>query len=831
MSFAVMLFSYILPVTFGLPVRAAAVIQLAAAMWAVAFCPETDRAARLPRSMALWCLPLAVILLNLRGLPDQVTLKYILWFIIGLAGISVSVRKGSNAPVYRVIFIIAGIVFASVCVQLVFPGLFEALIEPLIFARDTYYYQYNSLHGIIYGIACDKTASTLIGTLCVAAAFFCGKGMGLRLWVRGLLAAMGAFLCAMAGSRTSLVFIPVFIFAVYLLSAPRKRMIRIALLGVGAAAGCAAAFALLAVLFPDITVVRRITDTLSGLLSGGGLGSVSSGRDLLFGAAIEGIKEAPLLGHGWFSFNASHTGIIDEGTSSFVHNIALQLLYDTGIFGTLLFLAPPVYFCGRTLRLLRTAGNSGRSSELGGLLLGAFIQLQLLADSMLHVGLLDPVMLQVYFLALALCFVAEGELCPDSEERMVTVNLARPASYLRQGCFAAGSVLTLAASLLVRREEKHLAFGSWKGQLYIDNSRYLLEQALTMYGPDYRFVWVGGDSVRAQLPGDPRIICVKKNSISSLFRLLRCRYMFCSQLPFEDLSEFNVYRGAVVTYLHHGCPVKKWGDDTPGRKAPNPIRRVLDLFTGVSRPIDYFAASSRAHARTNLTALKSYGCTAANNLPTGTPRNDMLVKLTPEQSRSFKDLYSQRLGFDAGKRVILYVPTFRRSGADNRSLVAGSPEETAALGRLLRDLDCVLIEKAHFAGSFGDRSAAEHNPGLIPCPKDVNLQEMLTFADCVISDYSGAFLDFSILDRPIIHYLYDHEFYRDTDSGLYYGTGEFAAGPVAEDFAHLLKAVKHCMENGGYQRRKRLKVRDRFMHYETGTASRQILERVVGSKN
>ncbi len=829
MSFALMLFSYILPVTFGLPVSAAAVVQLAAAMWAVAFCPEADRAARLPRSMALWCLPLAVILLNLRGLPGQVALKYILWFIIGIASIAVSLRKGSLERIYRLLFIVAGIVFASVCVQLVFPGLFKAMIEPLIFARDTYYYQYNAAHGIIYGIACDKTASTLIGTLCVAAAFFCGGGMGLRLWVRGLLAAMGAFLCAMAGSRTSLVFIPVFIFAVYLLSAPRKRMIRIALLGAGAAAGCAAAFALLAVLFPDITVVRRITDTLSGLLSGGGLGSVSSGRDLLFGAAIEGIKEAPLLGHGWFSFNTDHTGIIDEGTSSFVHNIVLQLLYDTGIVGTILFLSPPVYFCFRTLRLLRRAGNSGRSVRTDSLLLGTFIQLQLLADSMLHVGLLDPVMLQVYFLALALCFVAESELCPEAEERMLTLSLAKPASYLRQGCFAVGSVLTLAASLLIRREEKRLAFGSWMGRLYIDNSRYLLEQALAMYGPDWRFVWVGGDSVKAQLPDDPRIVCVKKNSVPSLFHLLRCKYMFCSQLPFEDLSEFNVYRGAVVTYLHHGCPVKKWGDDTPGRRAPNPIRRILNLFTGASRRLDYFTASSKAHARTNLTALKSYGCTASNNLPAGTPRNDMLVRLTPAQSRSFKEQYSRRLGFSPDKRVILYVPTFRRSGAENRSLIAGSPEETAALAVLLRELDCVLIEKAHFAGSFGDRSAAEHGSELIPCPKDVNLQEMLTFADCVISDYSGAFLDFSLLDRPIIHYLYDHEFYRDSDSGLYYGTGEFAAGPIAEDHAHLLRAVKHCMEDSGHQRRKRLRVRDRFMHYETGTASRQILERVVGS--
>ena len=52
------------------------------------------------------------------------------------------------------------------------------------------------------------------------------------------------------------------------------------------------------------------------------------------------------------------------------------------------------------------------------------------------------------------------------------------------------SLFLIIASKLQKRKENRIAFGAWKGELYIDNSRYLLETALKMLGEDYRFVQI-----------------------------------------------------------------------------------------------------------------------------------------------------------------------------------------------------------------------------------------------------------------------------------------------------------------------------------------------------
>ena len=177
--------------------------------------------------------------------------------------------------------------------------------------------------------------------------------------------------------------------------------------------------------------------------------------------------------------------------------------------------------------------------------------------------------------------------------------------------------------------------------------------------------------------------------------------------------------------------------------------------------------------------------------------------------------------------MIIYVPTFRRSGIANESLVYRSEVESERLHDLLKKYNCVLIEKAHFAGSFNASDSNIHYDDIISCSKDVNLQEMLLFADCVISDYSGALLDYSILDRPIIHYIYDYEFYRDVDSGLYYDFSEFQAGPAARTFDELLIAIESCLSDSSTGQDMRKKVCQKFMEYEVGKASEQIISIVL----
>ena len=204
-------------------------------------------------------------------------------------------------------------------------------------------------------------------------------------------------------------------------------------------------------------------------------------------------------------------------------------------------------------------------------------------------------------------------------------------------------------SFLIRRDERYLAFGSWCGELYIDNSKYLFEYALNNL-EDCKFVWIGDKELRKDMPYDSRIILVKKDSFLSIIALLKCKYMFCTQMHRADLSSYNVYRGAVIYSLDHGVPVKKWAQDAVGYKGEydniNILRKIYQVVIGENRKYNYFITASPLHDMVNLSALAYRGATVDKNFPSGTPRNDILINYDDNFAIKCKKKYADLIGFD-----------------------------------------------------------------------------------------------------------------------------------------------------------------------------------------
>ena len=203
-----------------------------------------------------------------------------------------------------------------------------------------------------------------------------------------------------------------------------------------------------------------------------------------------------------------------------------------------------------------------------------------------------------------------------------------------------------------------LAFGSWKGELYIDNSRYLFEYVYKNCA-NFKCVWVGTKAVRALIPSLPNVVFVRKDSIRATLYLLRCKYMFCSQMHNDDLCSYNVFRKAIITYLHHGMPLKKWGSDSAeGHKnfIPNGFKKILKKIDSSFISYDFFTVSSSEHSKTNVSSLDYRGCTLEKCLPYGTPRNDFLIanRDNADFINKLKRHYAELLGFDCQKKIITF---------------------------------------------------------------------------------------------------------------------------------------------------------------------------------
>lgn len=388
-------------------------------------------------------------------------------------------------------------------------------------------------------------------------------------------------------------------------------------------------------------------------------------------------------------------------------------------------------------------------------------------------------------------------------------------------------LLILILSPFVKRRENRIAIGSWSGDRYVDNSRYLMEY-LDASPEDYVLYWVGKKEIRDEvLAHTKRVVFLEINTFRTNLKLLSCKYFFFSQMHSADISRSHVYKNAVLCYLHHGMPIKKWAGDGLNQGAPQKTwkSRIKAWLCGTDVPYDYFVTSSPLHDATNCTALAFKGCTAEKNLPAGTPRNDMLIHYDRSFSEERKRAYADILGFDPSQRVILYLPTYRRISDDVFTFADLSWEQAERVQALLEEFHAVLIEKSHCAEKKVKQGISTGNIRFADAK--INVQEMLLFADVMISDYSGAYLDFALLDRPILHFAYDYEYYKNTDSGLYYDIEDFSAGEVAYTYDDLICALRRALSGEDPYKEKRTYVRKKYMTYEAGNSSERIVHEII----
>ncbi len=118
----------------------------------------------------------------------------------------------------------------------------------------------------------------------------------------------------------------------------------------------------------------------------------------------------------------------------------------------------------------------------------------------------------------------------------------------------------------------------------------------------------------------------------------------------------------------------------------------------------------------------------------------------------------------AGRRVILYAPTFR--GDTITDAHATDDLDLHALKAVLGD-DHVLLVRLHpFV-----RSQTPIGPELADFAIDVSdypdINELMLVSDVLVTDYSSAIYEFSLLGRPMVFFAPDYEAY-EKERGFYF---------------------------------------------------------------
>lgn len=387
------------------------------------------------------------------------------------------------------------------------------------------------------------------------------------------------------------------------------------------------------------------------------------------------------------------------------------------------------------------------------------------------------------------------------------------------------------------RSKNLIVFGAWEGNGFRDNPKYFLLYLLKY--SNFNCVWVGKEFVREQLPQLPRLSFAGYGSFKALWVGLRAKYwVHCNSLT--DITRQPIHGGATLINLWHGIPIKWMGVKTPAynlRVCSGPIgayasfkKWLCDLLTPHSSYVitEWTTASSQEMVEI-LSASYPSMFPKDRILPCGTPRNDFLIQqVSNTQLRyALKRKYASLCGFSEEKRIILYLPTWRMNSNSVVSFSTFSPEEQQSVSQLLCQANAVLIEKHHYMtfkkGLISEKTYRDSSLVILSPAQQTQIdpQELYLIADVLITDYSSAYLDFALLEKPCIHFIYDYDTYVQQDSGLVYDLPTVAAGPCVKTPEEVIEALSKILFES---RAESFQGWQRLLQFEKGKCCETLLD-------
>ncbi|HEX6750631.1 MAG TPA: CDP-glycerol glycerophosphotransferase family protein [Longimicrobium sp.] len=224
------------------------------------------------------------------------------------------------------------------------------------------------------------------------------------------------------------------------------------------------------------------------------------------------------------------------------------------------------------------------------------------------------------------------------------------------------------------------------------------------------------------------------------------------------------------------------------------LRRICRMAPGEdwwARETPRYAATLCSSERDREIMAQAYAPVPAERVwLTGLPRNDFIVEPEERLPADYRRMLEGLRREVAGRRLVLYAPTWRRAGRTHYAFTAG---ETAALEELLAAHGAVLGIRGHSNVREHAAYTREYGSGaFIQVNELPDVAMALRVADVLVTDYSSIYIDFLLLDRPVIHFVYDRAEYQG-ERGFLYDLDEAFGGPAPETFAELLVHLEQAL--------------------------------------
>lgn len=256
------------------------------------------------------------------------------------------------------------------------------------------------------------------------------------------------------------------------------------------------------------------------------------------------------------------------------------------------------------------------------------------------------------------------------------------------------------------------------------------------------------------------------------FKMATSSHIFLND-NFLPLGYMKLSDETKVVQLWHGMgSFKKFG----GSSETDPA--VLKELEAATKNTDHILASSE-NIRDNY--AEAFMAPKEKVICIGCPQVDYFFR--EHDIDAWKAELCEKYPEMKGKKLVLYAPTFRGDEERDKKLL-----DSFNFDAFQKELGEEYFLMVRLHPQIQSAKVPDTVANMTDYP---NVRKLLCMTDILIADYSSIAVEYSLLNRPIILYAFDKEWYLSEDRGFYFDYEKTAPGPIVENMQDLIDCIKN----------------------------------------
>lgn len=383
---------------------------------------------------------------------------------------------------------------------------------------------------------------------------------------------------------------------------------------------------------------------------------------------------------------------------------------------------------------------------------------------------------------------------------------------------------------LVPKKKDLWVFTSFKKNGYLDNTKYLY-QYINKHHSEINAIWLTQDKDVIDYLEENNLPVYKMHSKQGRKILSKAKIVFTDHFKMSDYKNSAINARTKVVQLWHGVGLKdldnfkqtdikgvRLSDDIIPNKNDSIIKKVKKRILYIKRaPFrelceKYFLLLGPGKEAVDALA-KTNNVPYKNCFICGYPRSENLYKGLELEIKPYK---------------ILYAPTYRWNSAKEKELISSFIDFVPQLSKFLENSNAEFTIRLHphTWRNYENRIMTAINKfPRISIDNEKDIYENLNMYSLIISDYSSIVYDFLLLDRPMIFYCPDYNYYVTEEGSFKYPFEEYTPGPKTNSWEDTLKEIKMYMDHPKKDKEFRDKVYNFF--YDDNVNDERNSERII----